>query len=205
MTTISTRDLGTPYRKSVHPQKVSQLLSGSSSTACLLPNLTELEKVNKPLTPAPDQRYESFVLDDEKTLFEKDVAIQMRDGITLYANVYRPIPELHKKTPSLVFFAPFGKHGAVPPALFENMGVDFGKLSKYTQWELPDPLKWCGEYGYSFVQVDPRGTWWSEGTEANYLSPEEGRDGYDVVEWIAQQPWYVYASRLAMPSQISLY
>ncbi|KAJ0426770.1 Alpha/Beta hydrolase protein [Aspergillus carlsbadensis] len=161
-----TSDLNPPYRPSVHPQKV-----------------------NAPLQPAPDLKYESYVLDDAKTHFEKDVAIPMHDGVNLYANIYRPISSLHNKTPTLVFFAPFGKHGAVPPSLFKNMGVDFDRLSKYTQWELPDPLLWCGQWGYSFVQVDPRGTWWSEGEKAHYFSPEEGRDGFDVVEWVAQQSW----------------
>lgn len=85
----------------------------------------------------------------------------MRDGVHLYVDVIRPVDSVAKQTPSLVFFAPFGKHGAVPRQLFDNMGVDFSKLSKYTQWELPDPLLWCDEYGYSFVLVDPRGTWWS--------------------------------------------
>lgn len=113
----------------------------------------------------------------------------MRDGIKLYADVYRPLSTLVPKTPTLVFFAPFGKHGAVPREKFQNMDVDFTKLSRYALWELPDPIPWCGEWDYSFVNVDPRGTWWSEGSEANYFSPEEGRDGYDVVEWIAKQEW----------------
>jgi len=110
-------------------------------------------------------------------------------GITIYADLYRPIPDLIAETPTFVFFAPFGKHGTVPREKFANMDVDFSELSKYALWELPDPLRWCGEWGYSFLSADPRGTWWSEGSEANYLPPEEGRDGYDVVEWIAKQSW----------------
>jgi predicted acyl esterase len=69
------------------------------------------------------------------------------------------------------------------------MGVDFEKLSEYTYFELPDPFLWCSQYHYSFVRVDPRGTWWSEGTEATFFSSQEGRDGYVVVEWAAQQQW----------------
>lgn len=65
------------------------------------------------------------------------------------------------------------------------MGVDFSSLSSHTIWELPDPIKWCGEYKYSLLVVDARATWWSEGEAAYYFSPEEGRDGYDVVEWVA--------------------
>lgn len=117
------------------------------------------------------------------------MSITMRDGIKIYADVFRPVDTIAAKTPTIVFFGPFGKHGAVPPQMFKNMGVDFSNLSKYTRWELPDPLVWCGKYHYSMLLVNPRGTWWSEGDAAHYLSPEEGRDGYDVVEWAAQQEW----------------
>jgi putative CocE/NonD family hydrolase len=113
----------------------------------------------------------------------------MRDGVLLYADVYRPDPSLRTKTPTLVLFAPFGKHGAVPRERFQNMGVDFENLSQHTHWELPGPLPWYGEWGYSFLLVDPRGTWWSEGDASNHISPEEGRDGYDIVEWASQQEW----------------
>lgn len=152
-------------------------------------SLIVLVQVSAPLTPAPPCKFESNVLDGGKVLFEKDHAVSMRDGVKLYVDVIRPVDSVAKQTPSIVFFGPFGKHGAVPRQMFDNMGVDFSKLSKYTKWELPDPILWCGEYGYSFVNVDPRGTWWSEGDASHYLSPEEGRDGYDVVEWIAKQPW----------------
>ncbi|KIX08709.1 uncharacterized protein Z518_03366 [Rhinocladiella mackenziei CBS 650.93] len=155
-----------PFRKSIHPQEV-------------LP----------PINPAPDLKHEMFELDGGKVIFEKDVAITMRDGVKLYADIYRPAARIAERTPSLVFWSPFGKHGAVPRALFKNMGVDFDKLSPYTFFELPDPFLWCSQYHYSFVRVDPRATWWSEGTEATYFSPQEGRDGYDVVEWAALQPW----------------
>ncbi|KAI5922120.1 Alpha/Beta hydrolase protein [Camillea tinctor] len=161
----NTKDLKPYYRLAVHPQKVVP-----------------------PIRPAPPLKNERRKLEVGEVLFEKDVSIRMRDGITLYADVYRPASDPTAQVPSLVLFAPFGKHGAVPRERFENMAVDFSKLSRYTNWELPDPIPWCGEWGYSFVVVDPRGTWWSEG-QANFLSPEEGRDGYDIVEWIAQQPW----------------
>ncbi|CAH0033225.1 unnamed protein product [Clonostachys rhizophaga] len=141
------------YRKAVPPQEVS------------------------PLQPVPPLQHSTTLLEDGKTLFEQDVAIPMRDGVLLYADVYRPDPSLKAKTPTLVLFAPFGKHGAVPRERFQNMGVDFKKLSQHTHWELPDPLPWCGEWGYSFLLVDPRGTWWSEGDASNHISPEEGRDG----------------------------
>ncbi|KAM0277305.1 hypothetical protein ACHAQH_005896 [Verticillium albo-atrum] len=120
---------------------------------------------------------------------EKDVAITMRDGVKLYANVLRPLSDVVQQTPSIVLFSPFGKHGGIPVRLFQNMGVDFDALSSHTLWEISDPIVWCGQHGYSLVVVDARGTWWSEGDAAYYFSPEEGRDGYDIVEWIAEQSW----------------
>jgi predicted acyl esterase len=111
---------------------------------------------------APPLGYERRVLEDGQTILEKDIAIPMRDEIKLYADLYRPVDSIAEKTPTIVLFSPFGKHGAVPPEMFKNMGVDFGRLSKYTRWELPDPLTWCPEYGYSLLIVDARATWQSE-------------------------------------------
>lgn len=150
---------GAVYRKNVHPWKVLH-----------------------PLTPAPDLEHGMHVLDGRRVVLEKDVGIPMRDGITLYAHIYRPHPSLGERSLSIISFAPFGKRGAVPREKFRNIDVDFSRLSKYTYWELPDPIRWCGKWGYSFVSVDPRGMWWSEGDAAHYFSPEEDRDGYDVVE-----------------------
>lgn len=141
------------------------------------------------MRPPPPLGYAKQVLEDGSTVFEKDIAIPMRDGVKLYADLYRPVEDIARQTPTIVLFSPFGKHGAVPPNLFKDMGVDFSKLSKHTRWELPDPLVWCPRFGYSLLIVDARGTWWSEGEAAYYFSPEEGRDGYDIIEWIAQQPW----------------
>ncbi|GME23667.1 hypothetical protein GTA08_BOTSDO13792 [Neofusicoccum parvum] len=166
MAEIHTRDLNPPYRKSVHPSKP-----------------------NPPLQPAPPPNHTTRTLENNQTLLETDVPIPTRDGTILYADVYRPHPT-PARTPTLIFFAPFGKHGAVPRSLFHNMGVDFTMLSAHTHWELPDPFLWCtAAWGYSFVLVDPRGTWWSGGSASHYLSAEEGRDGFDVVEWAAAQAW----------------
>ncbi|KAF4334225.1 family hydrolase, partial [Fusarium beomiforme] len=163
---LYTENLSPHYRRATHPEQV-------------LP----------PLIPAPSLARETTLLEDGKTLLEKDIAIKMRDGVTLYANLYRPDSKLVAQTPTIVLFAPFGKHGAVPRERFENMAVDFSKLSRHAHWKLPDPLRWCGDWGFSLLVVDPRGTWWSEGVASNHLSPEEGRDGYDIVEWIAKQDW----------------
>ena len=43
--------------------------------------------------------------------------------------------------------------------------------------------------GYAVAQVDIRGTGASEGRAIDEYVPSEQEDGYDLVEWIAEQPW----------------
>ncbi len=42
-------------------------------------------------------------------------------------------------------------------------------------------------HGYAYVAMDVRGRGDSEGVFAPYVN--EGRDGYDAIEWLAAQPW----------------
>jgi len=119
-------------------------------------------------------------------LIEKDVAIVMRDGAKLYANIYRP--KGRTGLPAIICYAPFGKHPHIDMrTTFAGSGVPFDKLSDETIFEVFDPLRW-GKDGYALVIVDGRGNWSSEG-QALFFGPEEARDGYDVVEWAAGQPW----------------
>jgi putative CocE/NonD family hydrolase len=60
-------------------------------------------------------------------------------------------------------------------------------LSHYATFEGADPLYWV-PLGYVVVNVDARGTWYSEGT-STFLSPEEAESFYDVIEWAGVQPW----------------
>ena len=39
------------------------------------------------------------------------------------------------------------------------------------------------------LSADVRGTGASEGEYIGLLGTQEGRDGYDLVEWLAKQPW----------------
>lgn len=60
-------------------------------------------------------------------------------------------------------------------------------LSPYTAFEAPDAADWVAR-GYTVINPDPRGTWHSAGT-ATYLSPEEARDYFDLIEWAGTQAW----------------
>lgn len=119
-------------------------------------------------------------------LIETDVAIVLRDGVTIYADVYRPSDE--KPVPPLIAWGPYGKHGHTRYSQsFPKASVKDDHLSRYTAFEAPDPLWWVPR-GYAVVNADPRGTWYSQG-RATYLSPEEALDFYDTIEWAGTQAW----------------
>jgi predicted acyl esterase len=67
------------------------------------------------------------------------------------------------------------------------MGVPPGTVSRMSKFESPDPGFWC-HHGYAVANVDPRGCGHSEG-DVNLFGTQDARDGYDFIEWLAEQPW----------------
>ena len=116
----------------------------------------------------------------------RDVAVQMRDGVKVYADVFRP-NSWTGSLPTLMTWSPYGKHGPKTFDMFPNSGVPNGSVSRHAVWEGPDPLYWT-KRGYAVVNGDSRGSWASEG-KLEVLSPQEAYDGYDMIEWIGSQPW----------------
>jgi putative CocE/NonD family hydrolase len=98
---------------------------------------------------------------------EFDQRVPMRDGITLSADIYRPIDSSDKSItyPVILTRTPYMK-------LSERMLV---------------PAKYFAERGYVFVAMDVRGRGDSDGVFVPYIN--EGQDGYDAIEWCASQPW----------------
>ena len=119
-------------------------------------------------------------------VIERDVALQMRDGTTLYADIFRP-DGVDAALPAIVVWSAYGKHTrwwSLPGA-----DIDLAALSPHTVFECPDPVPLC-ERGYAYVAVDPRGVCMSEG-DISVFTPQEGEDMYDTIEWVAAQPWCV--------------
>jgi predicted acyl esterase len=121
---------------------------------------------------------------------DRDVAMPMRDGTRLFANVYRG-PGAGAR-PVLLSVTPYGKDRApdrLTPLLMRLAGVQLGDIraSRYTSFEAPDPLAWAAE-GYIVVQADARGMHRSEG-HGGVLRRRDAEDYYDVIEWVAHQPW----------------
>jgi uncharacterized protein len=110
---------------------------------------------------APAQQASSPVAD---FMMEKDVAVPMRDGVILRADVLRPRDT--GAFPVLVYRTPYGKE----PALLEY-----------------STFRHAVEHGYAVVVQDVRGRYASDGDFRPYEN--EGRDGFDTIEWTARQPW----------------
>jgi hypothetical protein len=121
---------------------------------------------------------------------ERDLAVPMRDGMRLFANLFRPAAE--GSYPVIMSVTPYGKD-KLPDrlaAFFMRLScVKFGKLncSRLTGFESPDPVYWV-QQGYAVLQADVRGMHKSEG-QAGVLRQQDAVDYYDLVEWAASQPW----------------
>ncbi len=90
------------------------------------------------------------------------VKIPLRDGVKLNATVFTP-------------------HGQKEP-----LPVIF-TLTPYIADSYTDRALYFARHGYVFALVDVRGRGNSGGDFEPFAN--EGRDGYDVVEWLARQPW----------------
>lgn len=127
-----------------------------------------------------------------KIRVEKDVYVTMRDGVRLAVDIYRP--DAPGKFPALVALSPYGKDMQTCPIPFPQPNPERDHAHKTALWDgciEAGPTELIVSRGYVHVIGDLRGTGKSEG-EYNgmlYFTTQEGLDGYDVVEWIAEQPW----------------
>lgn len=120
-------------------------------------------------------------------LLERDVPIRLRDGVTIYADVFRPVGD--EACPALLAWSPYGKEigGQMLDDVPMRSGVPLSATSGLEKFEGPDPAYWVA-HGYAIVNPDKRGAYMSEGNQL-YWGHEDALDGCDVIEWIASQKW----------------
>ena len=132
---------------------------------------------------------------------EKDVKVPMRDGIHLYTDIYRPDVE-GEKFPALLAYAYWEK----------DVNEAFAWMADTPQKYLESPF-WDGSLeacnfnytvprGFIHVIPDPRGIGNSEGHGTKPWFNQE--DVYDMVEWIAAQPWCNGKVGMIGPSAFSI-
>lgn len=115
-------------------------------------------------------------------IWERDLPITLRDGVTLYADVLLPADQ-SKDLPAIISWSSYGKSMPTqPPA-----GVPAEWFSGLGKFEGADAAFWL-EQGYALVNPDARGAGKSGG-DIHFWGSVESHDGYDVVEWAAEQPW----------------
>jgi uncharacterized protein len=132
-----------------------------------------------------DQKFRSLPVD---IVLEKDIAVTLRDGVTIYVDVLRPAGT--EKVPVIVAWSPYGKSQGTAPfvtSLFGMIGLDNSVVSGLEKFEGPDPAYWCA-HGYAICNPDPRGIAHSEGDSAMF-GRQEGQDCHDLIEWLADQEW----------------
>ena len=117
---------------------------------------------------------------DAGMIAEKDVAVPMRDGVNLSVDVYRP--NVEGRFPALLAFSIYNKDlqgpdvaAALPP-----------QPAWSSLWAGPleaGDTKFFVSRGYVHIIGSPRGIGKSDGGGSRQW------DSYDLIEWIAQQPW----------------
>jgi len=121
-------------------------------------------------------------------ILEKDVPVKLRDGVTIYTDIYRPVTD--EKVPVIMAWSPYGKSAGSAPRyenIFGIIGLKDSIVSGLEKFEGPDPAYWCN-HGYAICNPDARGIAHSEG-DVSMIGTQEGRDGYDLIEWLADQTW----------------
>ena len=121
-------------------------------------------------------------------VFDKDVAVTLRDGTVIYVDIYRPAGA--ERVPVLLGWSPYGKsrgNGMLYRQLFGLLGMATGELSGLMRFEGADPAFWCAN-GYAICSPDPRGCFHSEG-DIKVWSREEGEDYADLIEFLGVQDW----------------
>jgi putative CocE/NonD family hydrolase len=92
-----------------------------------------------------------------------DAHVPMRDGVQLSADIY--LPDQVAAYPTIVIGTPYDN----------------------TMKSHVDMAAFFIQHGYAFIIYDVRGRYDSEGDFYPFFN--EGPDGYDLIEWAAEQPW----------------
>ena len=106
---------------------------------------------------------------DYGVIIERNMDVPMRDGTILRADVWRP--DADGRFPVLIERTPYDKGGSSE----SNLGAG----------------EYYASHGYVVVIQDVRGRFASDGEFYPFRDDADGehQDGFDTVEWTAEQPW----------------
>jgi predicted acyl esterase len=127
-------------------------------------------RLNGPQTTGRQYRELSPAL--HATTREDNVPIPVRDGTRLLADVHRP--DADGRFPALIAASPY-------PRQLQDLGAPTGLIEAGTS-------DFWVPRGYGHVIANLRGTVGSGGTYT-FFDEQEREDLFDLVEWVAAQPW----------------
>lgn len=110
---------------------------------------------------------------------ERDVKIVMEDGTPINVDIFRPKSD--ERFPAILGISAFVLRPQTAPIKPQAFSLANGYL------ESGDP-NFFVRRGYVQVVANVRGSGKSGGVY-DFLGPKEVRDTYEVIEWIARQPW----------------
>jgi putative CocE/NonD family hydrolase len=144
-----------------------------------------IEGFNIPESHSPPPSYDrkpSF----GKMLWERDVMVPMRDGINLCTDIYRP--DTQEKVPVLLALGPHNKELQTPD-LCDAFGPSPAWSSLWIGAQEAGDTKYFVSRGYAHVVANYRGIGKSEDNPLNVSQTTPNFDAYDLIEWLARQPW----------------
>ena len=116
--------------------------------------------VHPTLAQRPDAR--NYSTAQYQVVETRSIMVTMRDGVRVSVDLYRPA-------------APGPQAGILYITPYDNAGIRAR-------------ARWFAERGFAVIAADSRGRFDSEG-DWDPFTPNHKTDGYDLVEWIAKQPW----------------
>ena len=106
--------------------------------------------------------------------------VEVRDGTQLAVNIYRPLRDgavVETPLPVVFLFTPYrARHRTADGTVSELAGRSMGAQALL-------------DAGYVIAEADVRGKGASFGTRRGFQDRTEARDGHDLVQWLAQQPF----------------
>ena len=153
----------------MHANPVSRVVGAVTAAVilCMLASASALangDKLQAFLNYTRTARYQAVVT--------KDISVPMRDGGTLSCDLYRPGTTTSTPAP-----------GRFPGVVYQYHNYGSNRTGSDVAQD-----QFLAQEGYNSLECSVRGVGGSPGT-FNIFSAQEVRDGYDIVEWLARQPW----------------
>jgi putative CocE/NonD family hydrolase len=112
----------------------------------------------------------------------------MRDGVKLAIDVVRPAVNGEPVDERFPVIWTHSRYHRSPQELYRALaGVDAPGINSMVDAQ-PD-LQRLVRHGYVFAAVGVRGSGASYGRYEGLFSPNETRDAYEIIDWLATQPW----------------